>query len=72
VIRYDRSPHSVVVWCTCGWREVSVTSDGARRVARAHEVGLHPDRFQVRDAEKRRAQRAQDPGCSGSGGTMDE
>lgn len=61
VIRYDRSTWSVVAYCTCGWRELCLTQDGAWRAARGHEVGQHPDRFQVRHAEDER-RRHQDKG----------
>jgi hypothetical protein len=54
VIRYDRSSWSVVAYCTCGWRELCLTQDGAWRAARGHETGQHPDRFQVRHAEDER------------------
>jgi hypothetical protein len=69
VIRYDRSLNSVVVACSCGWREVTVTQDGAWRVARAHETSMHPDRFQVRHAEDVRRRRQ--AGCDGSGDSID-
>jgi hypothetical protein len=54
VIRYDRSSWSVVAYCTCGWRELCLTQDGAWRAARGHETGQHPDRHQVRRAEDER------------------
>lgn len=70
-IRYDRSPHSVVVACSCGWREVTVTLEGARRVAVAHEVGMHPGRHQVRDAERQRRRRAEPPECHEGGSSVE-
>lgn len=54
MIRYDRSSWSVVAYCTCGWRELTVTQEGAWAAARGHEVSQHPDRYQVRDAEEQR------------------
>lgn len=72
MIRYDRSPHSVVACCTvCGWREVAVTQDGAWRVAKAHEVGMHPNQFQVRNAEAARRRRAEGSGCEGGGPSVE-
>lgn len=60
MIRYDRSPFSVVVTCSCGHRELCLTQEGAWRAARAHETTVHPDRFQVRHAEAVREQRRRD------------
>lgn len=68
-IRYDRSPHSVLAWCSCGWRELAVTQEGAWRVAKAHETSQHPDRFQVRHAEDVRRRRQ--AGCDGAGDSID-
>lgn len=74
MIRYDSSSHSVVAWCTCGWRELTITREGARRVARMHEASQHPDVFQVRHAEQVRRNRNRTPGpppeCDGAGDTI--
>lgn len=57
MIRYDRSPSSIIVMCSCGWREITLTKQGAWRVAVSHEEGSHPGRYQVRNAASKREER---------------
>lgn len=44
----DRSPETVVIVCTCGWRTITTTRAGAHRIAAAHERRAHPGRRQAR------------------------
>lgn len=65
MIRFDRTAYSTVVYCSCGWREITVTRPAAWRIATEHERSVHPDSFQVRDAavvRRRRAAAARDAG----------
>jgi hypothetical protein len=52
-VHFDHSAISSVVYCDCGWRELTLTREGARRLAMAHEAGVHPGRRQVRDAARK-------------------
>lgn len=57
-IRIDATPAVCLAYCTCGWRELAATRDGARRVAAWHEQQVHPqqeDARKVLDTARRRA-----------------
>lgn len=41
-MHYDTTPAAVTAWCDCGWRELSLTSAGARSLAAEHQHEVHP------------------------------
>lgn len=49
-IRLDRATRSIVVVCSCGWRELAFSEAGARRLAVNHETLTHPTQKQARHA----------------------
>ena len=57
-MHYDTTPAAVTAWCECGWREIALTTEGARRTAVDHERSVHPDDRHVRDAALLREARA--------------
>jgi hypothetical protein len=61
-IRYDHTPDIHTAYCDCGWIDLSLTREGAWRIALEHESRVHPHRQQVREAAKKREQRAADTG----------
>lgn len=56
-IRYDVTPVSVIVYCDCGWRELELDRDAARRLAAQHEANVHPESRQVYWAQRVREAR---------------
>ena len=56
-IRYDHTAYAHTVYCDCGWQDLSLTREGAWRIAADHETRVHPHRRQVRDAERIRETR---------------
>lgn len=70
MIRLDRSPNSVVVVCSCGWRELTLSIEAAWRIADVHERNVHPDSTQIRDAAIIRRRREALRGTPGRGGDM--
>ena len=51
-IRLDASPVSVLVVCTCGYRELALNPQAAQRLAVAHELNCHPETRQARELVK--------------------
>lgn len=56
-MHYDTTPAAVTAWCECGWRELALTTDRARRLAVEHERSVHPEDMHVREAARIRAAR---------------
>ena len=53
-IRYDKTSISIVVWCTCGWRELVLSQAAAWILAERHERAVHPDQRAIRHAAEER------------------
>lgn len=53
-MHYDTTPAAVTAWCECGWRELSLSKDGAQRLAADHERSVHPEDHRVREAQAAR------------------
>ena len=47
-IKLDRSASSVVVTCTCGWRDLALEPLQAQRIAASHEASCHPGQVSAR------------------------
>lgn len=56
-MHYDTTPAAVTAWCECGWRELALSTAGARQLAVEHERNVHPDDMHVREAARIRAAR---------------
>lgn len=41
-LHYDTTPAAVTVWCDCGWRELLLTPEAARRIGAEHKENVHP------------------------------
>lgn len=52
-IKLDGTPHSVVVTCSCGWRDVTTTRASGHIIAAAHELRAHPGQHVADDARRR-------------------
>lgn len=57
-MHYDTTPAAVTAWCECGWQELALSPDVARRIAVEHERNVHPEDMHVREAARLRAARA--------------
>lgn len=58
MIRLDRATRSVVVLCSCGWRDVTTTTWAAYTAAQQHELVAHPGVDTARRAEAEAIRRA--------------
>jgi hypothetical protein len=56
-VRYDRTPAAVTAYCDCGWIELTLGLESARRLAVDHETRVHPQCRQVREAARMREHR---------------
>ena len=56
-IRLDRSASSVLVVCSCGWRDLALNAAAARALACAHEASCHPETQTYRQATCHAARR---------------
>jgi hypothetical protein len=56
-IRFDRTEFAVTAYCTCGWVDLTLGIDSARRIAIDHETRAHPECRQVREAARMRVTR---------------
>lgn len=54
----DPSATSLLITCTCGWREFAFTEDAAWRQGVEHADVVHGDRKQAQDVISARARRA--------------
>lgn len=51
-IKIDRASRSIVVVCSCGWRELAFSEQGARALAVRHETAAHAGTYHARDAAR--------------------
>ena len=63
MIHYDITKVAVLVWCDCGWREIMITREGARRTAADHERNVHPEGSRARETLRKAEQRDRGEGA---------